>query len=125
MASLGVDSSSAAVAVDRRGAPIDLAPVWALIRRIVTDWKPDQIWLFGSRARGTAYDRSDWDLLVLVADDAPDAVFDPLASYRLRKSSGVVADIVPQHTREFREDRTVPNTLAFEVARDGVIVYER
>jgi hypothetical protein len=34
--------------------PIDLRPVQPLLDRIVSSWRPREIWLFGSRARGTA-----------------------------------------------------------------------
>jgi predicted nucleotidyltransferase len=65
-------------AVDRRGGALNLIEAAPLLVRIVEAWHPYQIWLFGSRARGEANAESDWDLLVVVPDDVPDEVLDPL-----------------------------------------------
>ncbi|PYO54511.1 MAG: hypothetical protein DMD83_22120, partial [Candidatus Rokuibacteriota bacterium] len=40
-----------------------------IVRRLVEAYRPDRIYLFGSRARGTAGAESDYDLLVVVPDD--------------------------------------------------------
>lgn len=109
---------------DARAQEIDVHAIAPLLQRIVARWQPLQIWLFGSRARGEATPESDWDLLVVVADDTRDEDLDPLEIYRTRKSSGVRADIVLYPAQEFREDLGVPNTLLYEVARDGVLLYE-
>jgi hypothetical protein len=39
---------------DLRGGPIDLAPTRELLERIARTWHAEQIWLFGTRARGEA-----------------------------------------------------------------------
>lgn len=103
----------------------DLTPLREVVRRIVASWKPAQIWLFGSRARGAATADSDWDLLVVVPDGVDDEAFDPVAAWQLGKDSGVRADIIPCRTADFDEDRRTPNTLAFEAATHGRLVYER
>ena len=41
------------------------------IARIVETMNPEAVYLFGSRARGDARPDSDYDLLVIVSDDAP------------------------------------------------------
>jgi predicted nucleotidyltransferase len=109
----------------RRGQGLDLAPLRALVERIIDRWSPEAIWLFGSRARGDAHESSDWDLLVVVRDDLDDAEFDPLVGWRLQKDSGVRADVFPCRAADFREDRDTPNTLAFDAAVDGLLIYER
>lgn len=105
---------------------LELAPVRGLLEQVVARWKPAAIWLFGSRARGDSRGDSDWDLLVVVSDDAPERLLrDPLVAWRLLKKTGAPADLVVCTRGEFEEDRGVPNTLAFEVATDGVQLYER
>ncbi|HAM59033.1 MAG TPA: hypothetical protein DCQ64_27910 [Candidatus Rokubacteria bacterium] len=42
-----------------------------MTRRLVATYRPERIFLFGSRARGTAGPDSDYDLLVVVPDDVP------------------------------------------------------
>lgn len=110
---------------DRRGTPIDLGPARELLERIARTWDAQQIWLFGSRARGEASAASDWDFLAVVPDDASDSALDPLVSWRLKKESGVRADVVACRAHEFKEDQHTPNTLAYEAANRGVLVFER
>ena len=42
-----------------------------LVRRLVEAFHPERIFLFGSKARGEAGPDGDYDLLVLVGDEAP------------------------------------------------------
>jgi uncharacterized protein len=107
---------------DRRGGEIDLAPVSRLLDRIIAEWDPDQVWLFGSRARGEARTASDWDLLVVVPEHC-DSALDPVSSWRLARESGVRADILPCLSGDFVEDCATPNTLAHEAVIAGVLVY--
>jgi predicted nucleotidyltransferase len=102
-----------------------LSPLQTLVERVIVRWQPEQIWLFGSRARGDADASSDWDLLVVVPDGIDDAELDPLVGWRLQRSSGVRADVFPCRSTDFREDRDTPNTLAYDAAVDGLLIYER
>lgn len=111
-------------AVDRKGRTIDLAPAWPFLDRVLREWKPEQIHLFGSRARGHANPDSDWDFLVVVPE-ASSAATDPLVPWRLRSDTGVRADVVVYFSHDFEEERAVPNTLAYEAASGGVALYER
>lgn len=103
----------------------DLWPIRALLHRIIAASHPEQVWLFGSRARGDAHDDSDWDILVVVDDDAPDELFDPEVAWHLFDLGRFRADVVLMTRSEFLEDADTPNTLAFPVAREGRLVYER
>lgn len=42
-----------------------------LIRRLAKAYLPERIYLFGSKARGESRPDSDYDILVVVPDDAP------------------------------------------------------
>jgi uncharacterized protein len=111
-------------AVDRKGRTIDLGPAWPLLNRVLHEWSPEQIQLFGSRARGDANPDSDWDILVVVPE-ASSVAADPLVPWRLRRDSGVRADVIVYSLHEFEAERDVPNTLAYEAASAGVALYER
>jgi predicted nucleotidyltransferase len=111
-------------AVDRKGHDIDLTSAGPLLERVLREWEPERIQLFGSRARGDANSDSDWDFLVVLSDEssvAPDAV----ALWRLRRDTHVRADVVVYSARDFEADRVVPNTLAYEATSAGVPLYER
>ena len=73
---------------------------------------------------GDANPDSDWDILVVVPE-ASLVVADPLVPWRLRRDSGVRADVIVYSSREFEAERDVPNTLAFEAVSAGVALYER
>lgn len=110
---------------DIRGGAIDLSPARTLLERIVARWNPEEIWLFGSRARGTGTPDSDWDLLVVVPNGTPDSERDSFAVWEVTKRSGVGSDVVIVTRDEFEEDRTVTNTVQYETAHFGVRLYER
>jgi len=104
---------------------IDVAAIRSLLDRIVSRWHPQQVWLFGSRARGDSTLESDWDLFVVVDDSTEDDELDPGVGRRLRRDCGVRADVIPWRASEFEEFRSTPNTLAYSVAKDGVLLHER
>lgn len=114
----------ATVAKDVQGADVDVRPIGLLLDRIISEFRPFEIRLFGSRARGSADALSDWDLFVIVPDDLA-AVDDVFAGYRLRREMRIRADIILCPLAEFLEDRDTPNTLAYEAAHHGATIYER
>ena len=55
------------------------------------------VWLYGSRARGTAHEDSDWDLLILLDKDSVDATdYQQIARPFTELGWAVDALIVPQ-----------------------------
>ena len=48
-----------------------------LVRRLAAAYQPDRVYLFGSRARGEPDPDSDYDLLLVVPDDAPQSASSP------------------------------------------------
>jgi predicted nucleotidyltransferase len=99
-----------------------IAPLLDLIRE---RYDPVQIWLFGSRARGDNREDSDWDLLAVVDDDTPDAMFAPDVVWHTLRLDRYRADVVLVPASEFAEDANTPNTLAWPVSREGRLLYER
>ena len=110
---------------DARAKVIDLRPLSTLLARIEGRYHPEQVWLFGSRARGDARPNSDWDLLVVVPDATSERDLDPLTAFRLQRGSGVYADVIPCRRSEFQGDSGTVNTLAYTVLSEGMLIYER
>jgi len=79
-----------------------------------------QIWLFGSRARGDAYAESDWDILLILPNDASDQELDATVAWRVGHDAGLMADVVSDREEDVRAAVDVENTLAFVVAREGI-----
>jgi uncharacterized protein len=113
------------VVIDAHGRLIDLNPLQTLLARIKEAFHPEQVWLFGSRARGDAHPGSDWDLLVIVPDSTKEDDLDPAVAWRLQKGSGVYADIIPYRASEFRDDLGAVNSVLYDVKREGVLIYAR
>ena len=109
---------------DARGHELDIQQIVHLLARMIEKFRPLEIRLFGSRARGDSHEASDWDLFVVVPDDLA-AADDLFAGYRLRRETRTRADIIFCPIAEFREDRDTPNTLAYEAAHNGGAIYVR
>ena len=82
-------------AVGLREASVDILPIAPLVERIVAHLGPEEIWLFGSRAEGRARPDSDYDLLAVLPDDAPESALDLLKAWELTCGLGIPADVVP------------------------------
>lgn len=109
---------------DPRMAAIALPP--GVIERIVEVLDPDEVWLFGSRARNTNAPDSDWDLMAVLPDTVPDRKLDLAAVWAdLRELRRLRVEVIPIRRRDFDEDRRTPGELAEAVAREGRVVYGR
>lgn len=92
-----------------------------VVRRLVEAVEPVAIYLFGSRARGDAAVDSDYDLMIVLADDSPlqsrQPVWDAARSRQI--------DCSPFLTRasSFAWRRHQVGTLEYEVEIDGIQLY--
>jgi predicted nucleotidyltransferase len=95
-----------------------------VVRRIAEQFSPDQIILFGSRARGDARPDSDIDLLVLFPEVAnPDKRAAEL--YASLADFPRPMDIVVSTSYRFERYRNVVNTVYWPASREGKVLYER
>jgi len=95
-----------------------------VLGRIIEVMQPEEIWLFGSRARGTAGPESDWDLLVVVPDTASTPV-DNDTWNALREVRRQQVDLVPIRRSDFEADRQEFGALAQVATSSGRRVYGR
>jgi len=93
-----------------------------VLGRIVDVMRPEEIWLFGSRARGAAGPESDWDLLVVVPDSTSTPI-DNATWAALRDVRRQHVDLVPIRRSEFEADRHEFGTLAQIATASGRRVY--
>ena len=97
-----------------------------VIDRILEVLQPEQVWLFGSRARETHRPDSDWDLLAVLPDTADDDRLDlGMLWPRLRDLRRLRVDVFPIRRRDFEHDRKIFGELAEAVAREGRLVHGR
>ena len=88
--------------------------------------QPEEVWLFGSRARETHSPDSDWDLMAVLPDSASDDQLDLGALWpRLRDLRRLRVDVFPIRRRDFDQDRRIFGELAEAVAREGRLIHGR
>ncbi len=97
----------------------------ALLDPVVAYFNPKRVILYGSQARGGAGPDSDYDLLVILDDDAPPDKLTLRAGFESRRGYCEPADIVPCREATFRRRARIVGTLSHLAATEGVVVYER
>ncbi len=93
-----------------------------LLRRLETAYRPERVYLFGSRARGEGGPDSDYDLLLVVPDDAPPERKRARLAYEVLRGTGVAADVVVWTRRDFEERLGVVTSLPATVVREGRVL---
>ena len=105
-------------------APTPSDPVLAEItRRLVSVYSPDRLYLFGSAARGDAGPDSDYDVLVVVDDNAPAHLLRGRAGYSEIVSLGVAVDVLVRTVSYFDARAHLKASLPGTVLREGVLLY--
>ncbi len=92
-------------------------------QRLIDQFGPTRIILFGSHARGTADDRSDVDLLVVcpVAGRKRDLM---VAMDRALAGLGIARDVIVLTPEEYERDRHIPGTVARPASLEGKVLYD-
>lgn len=95
-----------------------------MVRRIVQRFDPDRIILFGSRARGTAREDSDVDLLVVMPVEGS-LREKAIEIGVLLRDILVPKDIVVVTPESFAWRQHVIGTIEWPAAREGRVLYAR
>ncbi len=98
----------------------DLAEV---VRRLVDAYRPERIYLFGSRARGDTGPNSDYDLLVVVPDDASPERRGSRRAYEVLWGTGVAADVLVWTRSRFDSRLHLQASLPATVIREGRLLH--
>jgi len=91
--------------------------------RLVTQFHPQRIILFGSQARGTADNQSDVDILVVcpIRGRRRDLMVE---MDRALRGLPIARDIIVLSPEEFERDRHIPGTVARPACQEGKVLYE-
>jgi predicted nucleotidyltransferase len=95
----------------------DDAELAEVVRRLVEAYQPERIYLFGSVARGDAGPDSDYDLLIVVPDDAPQAKRRSRLAYEALWHTGIAADVLVCTHTYFEDRRSLKASLPGTVLR--------
>jgi predicted nucleotidyltransferase len=94
-----------------------------IVRRLIEAYRPERVYLFGSYARGEAGPDSDYDLLVVVPDDAlPERRRSRLA-YEVLWGTGKAADVLVWTREAFDSRIHLRASLPSTVLSEGRLLY--
>jgi len=94
-----------------------------ITRRLVAEFAPEKIILFGSHAWGHPDENSDLDLLVVVSESDQPPSRRAARAYRCLREVPVPLDILVKTREEVERTRHVPASLIHEVLERGQVLY--
>ena len=94
-----------------------------LVRRLANAYHPESIYLFGSKARGDEGPDSDYDLLVVVSDDAPTEMRDTRLARESLRGTRIAADVLVCTRSYFEARRHLKASLPGTVVREGRLLH--
>lgn len=96
-----------------------------MTQRLVEQFQPEQIILFGSHAWGTPTPDSDIDLMVIVTHSDLSDYERAVLAHRCLSGLKVAKDVIVQTRAEFDFFRSVRASLEYKIAAQGKVLYER
>jgi uncharacterized protein len=95
-----------------------------IVMRLVQEFRPMRIFLFGSRARGNASDGSDYDILMVVsASDIPGYRLAQKAYQTTLQGISAPVDIVIVTESQFESKKSVIGTIPEAALHEGKEIY--
>jgi predicted nucleotidyltransferase len=94
-----------------------------MVDRLVEALHPVQIYLFGSQASGKTHKHSDVDLMVVVADDAPDSFELARLGYPALANLRVPVELHFVRKSDLAKWTPVRFSLPYEATRKGKLIY--
>jgi uncharacterized protein len=96
-----------------------------IVRRLVDEFDPEEIILFGSRAWGEPRPDSDYDLLVIITTSQEKPTRRATRGYRCLHEIGIPIDLLVKTRGEFDRYSGVAASLEAEIMTRGRILYGR
>lgn len=94
-----------------------------IVHRLVAAYEPERIYLFGSKARGDAGPDSDYNLMVVVPDDAPPVRRRSRLAYEALRGTGRAADILVYTRSSFDSRLHVRTSLPATIVSEGRLLH--
>lgn len=94
-----------------------------VVDRLIEAYRPERVYLFGSIARGEAGPDSDYDLLLVVPDDAESDRTRSRLAYNALRGTGIAADVLVWTRTRFDARARVNASLPATVLREGKLVH--
>ncbi len=94
-----------------------------IVRRLIGAYDPERIYLFGSAARNDRGPDSDYDLLVIVGDEAPPDRRRSRLAYEVLRGTGVAADVLVWTRGYFESRKHLRSSLSATVLAEGRLLH--
>jgi len=93
--------------------------------RLVEQFQPEQIFLFGSHAWGQPTADSDLDLMVVVSQSHLSDYERAVLGHRCLSGLDIAKDVIVKTRAEFDFFRDVRTSLEYKIAHEGKVLYDR
>lgn len=94
-----------------------------ILKRLIETFQPERIYLFGSKAREDAGPDSDYDLMIVVPDEAPSERRRSRLAYQALRGTGKAADVLVWTRQAFDSRLHLPASLPATIIREGKLLY--
>lgn len=108
---------------DAPRSAIDDPRLAEVVRRLVAAFHPQRVYLFGSAARGEASPDSDYDLMLVVPDDAAPQMRRSRLAYEVLWGLGVAADVLVWTRTAFDSRAHLQASLPGVILREGRLLH--
>lgn len=95
-----------------------------IVGRLVEAYEPISLYLFGSLARGDDGPDSDYDILIVVPDNAPPERLRSRLAYRALRGTAVATDVVVLTRTSFDRSLEFEASLPSTVLREGHLIHD-
>lgn len=96
-----------------------------VVGRLVNEFHPETIYLFGSHAWGKPTAGSDMDLLVIVKTSRQKPIQRAIRAQRSLRGVKAPVDVLVKTRREFEKYISVKASLEAQITREGKLLYGR
>lgn len=96
-----------------------------VIRRLVDEFQPEVIYLFGSHAWGQPNADSDLDLLVIIPNSKEKPIQRAVRAQRSLRGVKAAVDVLVKTRNEFERNLSVKASLEAQITREGKLLYGR
>jgi len=94
-----------------------------VVRRLTDAYRPERVYLFGSKARGDAGPDSDYDLMLVMPDDVPAERRNGRLAYEVLWPTGTAADVLVWRRSRFDSRVHLKASLPATILREGQLLY--
>lgn len=101
----------------------DVGSLVRIVERLVDAYQPERIYVFGSKARGDAGPHSDFDLMVVVPDNASVERRQSRLAYERLWETGTAADVLVWTQGRFEGRVHLRASLPGTILREGRLLY--